>query len=182
VNNNMVFGSFGTALATMQPGVQHKQQHKSDHPVQSLAHAVAAAINSPAAGKVVPAAASEPGKVKLYSPEYYYTCGLGGILSCGLTHTAVTPLDVVKCNMQTNPAKYPSIGTGFSVVLKEQGAAGLMRGWLPTLLGYSAQGAFKFGLVRAVLHAFWDICKRSAVAALRGAARVLFVCARCMLR
>lgn len=97
---------------------------------------------------MVPAAPSEPGKIVMYSPEYYYTCALGGVASCGLTHTAVTPLDVVKCNMQTDPAKYKGIRSGFSVILKEQGAAGLMRGWLPTLVGYSAQGAFKFGLVR----------------------------------
>jgi len=54
--------------------------------------------------------------------------------------------DVVKCNIQTDPQKYKGIKSGFSVLLKEQGAAGLFRGWLPTLLGYSAQGAFKFGL------------------------------------
>lgn len=54
--------------------------------------------------------------------------------------------DVVKCNIQTDPAKYKGISSGFSILLKEQGPAGLFRGWLPTLMGYSAQGAFKFGL------------------------------------
>ena len=39
-------------------------------------------------------------KVQMYSPEFYAACTAGGILSCGLTHTAVTPLDLVKCNMQ----------------------------------------------------------------------------------
>jgi solute carrier family 25 phosphate transporter 3 len=48
--------------------------------------------------------------------------------------------------VQTNPTKYRSIGTGFSTIVREQGLPGLFRGWLPTLLGYSAQGAFKFGL------------------------------------
>jgi hypothetical protein len=32
--------------------------------------------------------------------DYYQKCMVGGILSCGLTHLAVTPLDVVKCRMQ----------------------------------------------------------------------------------
>ncbi|KZV38779.1 mitochondrial phosphate carrier protein 3, mitochondrial [Dorcoceras hygrometricum] len=36
----------------------------------------------------------------MYSPAFYAACIAGGILSCGLTHTAVTPLDLVKCNMQ----------------------------------------------------------------------------------
>lgn len=31
------------------------------------------------------------------------------------------------------------------MLLKEQGARGFFRGWVPTLLGYSAQGACKFG-------------------------------------
>jgi len=39
-------------------------------------------------------------KVKMHSPAYYGACTAGGILSCGLTHMAVTPLDLVKCNMQ----------------------------------------------------------------------------------
>lgn len=45
-------------------------------------------------------APSEPGKIEMYSPQFYAACTVGGILSCGLTHMAVTPLDLVKCNMQ----------------------------------------------------------------------------------
>jgi len=85
-------------------------------------------------------------KIELYSPKYYVVCAIGGALCCGLTHTAVTPLDVVKCNMQTNPAKYPGIAAGFGVTAREGGARGLVRGWVPTLFGYSIQGAAKFGL------------------------------------
>ncbi|EMS56735.1 hypothetical protein TRIUR3_26345 [Triticum urartu] len=92
----------------------------------------------------------------MYSPAFYAACTAGGIASCGLTHMAVTPLDLVKCNMQSevtqvketapiDPAKYKSISSGFGVLLKEQGARGFFRGWVPTLLGYSAQGACKFG-------------------------------------
>lgn len=35
-----------------------------------------------------------------HTNTYYMKCMVGGILSCGLTHAAVTPLDVTKCNMQ----------------------------------------------------------------------------------
>ncbi|KAF5177570.1 Mitochondrial phosphate carrier protein 3 protein, partial [Thalictrum thalictroides] len=45
-------------------------------------------------------APSEPGKIEMYSPSFYAACTAGGILSCGLTHMTVTPLDLVKCNMQ----------------------------------------------------------------------------------
>lgn len=33
---------------------------------------------------------------------YYLKCMVGGVLSCGLTHTAVVPLDIAKCKMQGN--------------------------------------------------------------------------------
>ena len=45
-------------------------------------------------------APSEPGKIAMFSPAYYAACTVGGTLCCGLTHMAVTPLDLVKCNMQ----------------------------------------------------------------------------------
>jgi len=81
-----------------------------------------------------------------HGSSYYGKCLIGGILSCGLTHTAVVPLDVVKCKMQVYPEKYKGLVSGIKLVLKEEGGAGLRVGWAPTLIGYSAQGAFKFGL------------------------------------
>lgn len=77
--------------------------------------------------------------------KYYALCGFGGILSCGITHTALTPLDLVKCRIQVNPEKYKGIGHGFKVTLAEGGTAGLVRGWAPTAIGYSLQGLGKFG-------------------------------------
>ncbi|GLT84430.1 hypothetical protein SLE2022_152270 [Rubroshorea leprosula] len=45
---------------------------------------------------------NEPGKkIEMYLPAFYAACTFGRILSCGLTHTAVTPLDLVKCNMKS---------------------------------------------------------------------------------
>jgi len=48
--------------------------------------------------------------------------------------------------MQVNYPKYKGLIPGLKTVLAEEGARGLTIGWLPTFLGYSAQGAFKFGL------------------------------------
>ena len=64
----------------------------------------------------------------------------------GPTHTSVTPLDVVKCNMQIDSKRYSSIGTGFKITLAEGGVSNLFRGWAPTFIGYSIQGAGKYGL------------------------------------
>jgi solute carrier family 25 phosphate transporter 3 len=44
-----------------------------------------------------------------------------------------------------DPARFKSIPVGFNLILAEQGAKGLFKGWAPTAIGYSAQGACKFG-------------------------------------
>jgi solute carrier family 25 phosphate transporter 3 len=79
------------------------------------------------------------------SGKYFALCGFGGILSCGLTHTALTPLDLVKCRLQTNKERYKSLGTGFKLTIAEGGMSGLFLGWAPTAIGYSMQGLCKFG-------------------------------------
>ncbi len=79
------------------------------------------------------------------STQYYALCGLGGILSCGITHTALVPLDLVKCRIQVNPEKYTGLVGGFKVTLKEGGVRELGKGWAPTAIGYSMQGLCKFG-------------------------------------
>src|SRR5574340_82766 len=94
------------------------------------------AVSSPPKSFVIPAPTEPSKKIEMYSPAFYAACTFGGILSCGLTHMTVTPLDLVKCNMQIDPAKYKSISSGFGVLLKEQGVRGFFRGWVPTLLGY----------------------------------------------
>jgi len=90
-------------------------------------------------------AAKSNEKVELYSKKYYGLCSIAGILSCGLTHCLMTPVDLVKCRKQTG-AKYKSVFDGFSQIIKNEGALALTTGWLPTLVGYSFQGFFKFGL------------------------------------
>jgi len=31
--------------------------------------------------------------------SYYFKCMIGGAMGCGLTHTLIAPLDVVKCRL-----------------------------------------------------------------------------------
>merc|ERR1711979_179961 len=95
--------------------------------------------------RVIAAASTEENSCEFGSAKYYALCGFGGILSCGLTHTLVTPLDLVKCRLQVNKEKYKNLGTGFKLTFQEGGASGLFLGWAPTAIGYSMQGLCKFG-------------------------------------
>lgn len=42
----------------------------------------------------------EDGLVQYGSGKYYALCGIGGMLACGVTHTGMVPLDLVKCRIQ----------------------------------------------------------------------------------
>lgn len=96
-----------------------------------------------------------------HSLEYFMLCVIGGILS-GIPHVLMTPVDIVKCRMQCGAHR--SIKEGLTVLLTEATSiassnlsnrrrlhrqlaylAVLYRGWVPTLIGYCLQGAFKFG-------------------------------------
>ncbi|KAF6761570.1 mitochondrial carrier protein [Ephemerocybe angulata] len=81
-----------------------------------------------------------------HDTSYYAKCMLGGVLACGITHAGITPLDVAKCNMQVNPAKYNGLIPSLKLLAKEQGSTGLWKGVGPTFVGYSLQGMFKYGL------------------------------------
>ena len=77
--------------------------------------------------------------------SYFLKCVLGGAMACGITHTVITPLDLIKCKRQVSPELYKSLGDGFSKVRAENGLRGLTLGWGPTFVGYSLQGMGKFG-------------------------------------
>lgn len=81
-----------------------------------------------------------------HDASYYAKCLVGGGIACGVTHAAITPLDVTKCNMQVNPSKFKGLIPGLKTLVAEEGATGIWKGFGPTLVGYSMQGMFKYGL------------------------------------
>ncbi|KAF1810548.1 mitochondrial carrier [Eremomyces bilateralis CBS 781.70] len=85
------------------------------------------------------------GKIELYSPKFYATCTIGGLFACGFTHTAVTPLDLVKCRRQVDSKMYKGNFEAWGKIGRAEGLRGVFTGWGPTFWGYSAQGAFKYG-------------------------------------
>ncbi|PSN69586.1 mitochondrial carrier [Corynespora cassiicola Philippines] len=90
-------------------------------------------------------AQDKAGKIELYSAKYYAACTVGGIMACGLTHTAVTPLDLVKCRRQVDSKMYKGNFEAWGKIGRAEGLRGIMTGWGPTFWGYSVQGGLKYG-------------------------------------
>ena len=84
---------------------------------------------------------------------YYLKCMMGGVLACGLTHTAIVPLDVMKCKKQVDGSYCSGIVDGIGKV-RASGQTTL--GWAPTFIGYSLQGLGKFGFYEI----FKDVFKK----------------------
>lgn len=96
------------------------------------------------------------GGIPLFSSKYYAACTLGGIIACGPTHSAVTPLDLVKCRRQVNSALYKSNVQGWSTILKTKGDS-IITGIGATFIGYSLQGAGKYGFYEFFKKSYSDL-------------------------
>jgi solute carrier family 25 phosphate transporter 3 len=105
----------------------------------------------------IAAASAEGPSCEFGSSKYYAICGFGGVLSCGVTHTAIVPLDLVKCRIQVDAAKYKNLFNGLRVTVAEEGVKGLAKGWAPTLIGYSMQGLCKFGFYEVFKNVYGDM-------------------------
>ncbi|KAJ6553659.1 mitochondrial carrier domain-containing protein [Mycena sp. CBHHK59/15] len=92
------------------------------------------------------AATTEKVPAKLSGLQLYSRFAFAGAVCCSVTHSAFTPVDVVKTRIQLDPATYNRgmIG-GFRQVIQKEGAGALLTGFGPTFAGYFLQGAFKFG-------------------------------------
>jgi hypothetical protein len=93
---------------------------------------------TPVSQRQLSAANTEDVSCEIGSAKYYALCGFGGLLSCGITHTAVTPLDLVKCRLQVNKEKYKSLGNGFKVRMQTSNV-----GTFPTTLREAAPQIYK---------------------------------------
>jgi len=102
-------------------------------------------------------AQAKAGAIELYSAKYYAACTVGGILACGTTHTAVTPLDLVKCRRQVDPKLYKGNFEAWGKIGRAEGIRGIFTGWGPTFAGYSVQGAGKYGFYEYFKHLYSTI-------------------------
>lgn len=94
--------------------------------------------------------------IHLFSKEYYAACTIGGIIACGPTHSAVTPLDLVKCRRQVDAKLYTSNIQGWKSILKTRGDS-IFTGVGATFIGYSLQGAGKYGFYEYFKKTYSDL-------------------------
>lgn len=81
-----------------------------------------------------------------YTVGDYASFALAGAIGCGVTHGAMTPIDVIKTRIQLEPTVYNKGLLGsLKKIVGAEGAGALLTGLGPTVLGYSLQGCFKFG-------------------------------------
>jgi solute carrier family 25 phosphate transporter 3 len=82
----------------------------------------------------------------------FLTAGLAGAISCGLTHSAVVPIDVVKTRMQSDPLLAgKTMLEAIKIILRTEGKRYFLKGLGATMSGYFMQGFCKFG--------FYDLIK-----------------------
>ena len=84
-------------------------------------------------------------------PMHYAKAAFGEAACCSVTHSGTTPIDVVRTQMQLEPAKYTSFISADKNIISAEGSGALSTGVMPTSQGYFVQGWFKFGGV--------EICK-----------------------
>ena len=69
-----------------------------------------------------------------------------GALCCSGVHLALTPIDLVKTKVQTDPRKYPGVVIAFRKILSEGGPTTFFTGWVPTFFGFMAWGGVSYAL------------------------------------
>lgn len=69
-----------------------------------------------------------------------------GAICCSGVHLALTPIDVVKTKVQTDPINYPGVVRAFQKVSTDGGIKSFFTGWEPTFLGFFVWGGMSYGL------------------------------------
>jgi hypothetical protein len=70
---------------------------------------------------------------------------LSGAICASAAHLVLTPLDVVKTKVQTDPENYPDPISAFKKLFGE-GPSAFFAGWVPTLFGYFTYGAVAYSV------------------------------------
>jgi len=88
-------------------------------------------------------------EVQLDFSSYIRFCVSGAICASGV-HLMVTPLDVIKTKIQTDPDNYPGPISSFQKIVDERGLGGFFNGWIPTFVGFFFWGGFSYSLTELI--------------------------------
>ncbi|GKY96845.1 hypothetical protein MPSEU_000643600 [Mayamaea pseudoterrestris] len=69
-----------------------------------------------------------------------------GAICCSGVHLLLTPIDVLKTKVQTDPVKYPGVVKAFQRISQEEGVGTFFTGWVPTFLGFFVWGGVSYAL------------------------------------
>eukprot|EP00980_Cylindrotheca_fusiformis_P017263 scaffold5342_cov104-Cylindrotheca_fusiformis.AAC.5 len=89
-------------------------------------------------------------------------CLSGAICASG-AHLTLTPLDVVKTKIQTDPENYPGVGSAFKKVVADRGIGGFFDGWAPTFAGFFFWGGATYSTTELLRRYFTDSLGSSAI-------------------
>lgn len=86
-------------------------------------------------------------------PSFLRFCASGAICASG-AHLVLTPLDVVKTKIQTDPENYPGVFAAFKKLTSEAGPTGFFAGWVPTTIGFFCWGGFSYSVTELLRRYF----------------------------
>ena len=92
----------------------------------------------------------------------YLRFAASGAVCCSAAHLLLTPIDVVKTKVQTNPVKYTGVISSFKTILEEDGAEAFLNGWAPTFLGYFVWGGVAYTLTELARRTLQELAGSSA--------------------
>ena len=69
---------------------------------------------------------------------------------------------ILKLASEVNPAKYKGLSSGLATLVREEGQTGIWKGFGPTLVGYSLQGLFKYGLYEVFKDTYMNMAGEEA--------------------
>ena len=98
---------------------------------------------------------ANPSVMSPYSYSYFGLCLVGGACSSSV-RWMLTPIDLVKVNLQAHPGLWPNgVKQGLATIYNQEGLRGLYRGLTPTILAYATQSGVKYATYEYLKRTLW---------------------------
>jgi len=98
---------------------------------------------------------TNPAVVSPDSYSYFGLCLVGGACSSSV-RWLLTPIDLVKVNLQAHPGLWPKgVKQGLTTIYSQEGLSGLYRGLTPTIIAYATQSGVKYATYEYLKRRLW---------------------------